>query len=188
MFCKMCGKDVQSNHELRSHLRSEHWMSLYDYYRYFPDATKFCNRCKRELPITEFNIDRHKTSGYRTQCIYCIHPEGEKRDCPLCHRVFSWSSLANHLKEEHEILPIDAYRRYLKGKRCPKCKTLKPLKDFYKLRNGKYFSYCKKCNSNRNRKNHRKRIMVEKILQKYWPCNFNNEPPRYLKHSTATRQ
>jgi len=160
MFCKMCGESVQSNHKLLSHLRSDHWMSLYDYYRYFPDATKFCNRCKRELPITEFYIDRHKTSGYRTQCIHCIRPEGEKRECSLCHRMFQWSALVNHLREGHGISAIHAYRRYLKGKRCPKCKTLKPLKKFYRLKNGGYFSYCNKCNSDRNRKNNEKRIMV----------------------------
>ena len=162
MLCRMCGESVQSNHKLQSHLRSAHWMSLYDYYRYFPDATKFCNKCKRELPITEFYIDRCKASGYRTLCIHCISPEGEKRECPLCHRVFQWSSLTNHLKEEHEILPIDAYRRYLKGRRCPRCKTVKPLKEFYRLKNGSYSSYCKKCNYDRNRKNYEKKIMAGK--------------------------
>jgi len=160
MFCRMCGKETESNHELQSHLRSEHWMGLYDYYRYFPDATKFCNKCKRELPITEFYIDRHKTSGYRTLCIHCIRPEGEKRECPLCRRMFQWSALVTHLGEEHGIPSIHAYRRYLKGKRCPKCKKIKPLKNFYRLKNGGYFSYCDKCNSIRNRENHEKNIMV----------------------------
>jgi len=170
MFCRMCGESVQSNHKLRSHLRSDHWMSLYDYYRYFPEATKFCNKCKRELPITEFYIDRCKASGYRTQCIHCIHPEGEKRECPLCHRVFQWSSLANHLKEEHEILPIDAYRRYLKVRRCLRCKTVKPLKKFYRLKNGGYSSYCKKCNIDRNRKNYEKKTMVGKFSSNTHPA------------------
>jgi hypothetical protein len=126
-----CGKRNRINHKLQSHLRSDHWMSLYDYYRYFPDATKLCNKCKRELPITRFYIDQRKASGYRTQCIYCISPEGEKRECPLCHRVFQWSAIVNHLRKEHEILPIDAYRKYLKERHCPRCKTVKPLKDFY---------------------------------------------------------
>jgi len=162
MLCRMCGKSVESNHKLRFHLRSDHWMSLFDYYRYFPDATKFCNKCGIELPITEFYIDRCKASGYRTQCIHCIRPEGKKRECPLCHRVFQWSSLANHLKEQHEILPVHVYRSYIKERRCTRCKTVKPLREFYRLKTGGYFSYRKKCNIDRNRENYKKKMMVEK--------------------------
>jgi hypothetical protein len=157
MFCRVCGKGVESNLDLQSHLQSDHLMSLSDYYRHFPDATKVCNKCKRELPITEFYIDRCKASGYRTQCIHCISPDGEKRECPLCHRLFKWSSVVNHLKNEHEILPIDAYRKYLEKRCCPRCKTIKSLKEFSRPKNGGFSTYCKKCGSDRNRKNYRKR-------------------------------
>ena len=174
MLCRMCGKEIESNHKLQSHLRSDHWMSLYDYYRYFPDATKLCNKCKRELPITRFYIDQRKASGYRTQCIYCISPEGEKRECPLCHRVFQWSSVVNHLKKEHEILPIDAYRKYLKERHCPRCKTVKPLKKFYKLKNASFFTYCRTCVSDRNRKYSRRKT-VEKCSSNI-PYEICHEP------------
>jgi hypothetical protein len=145
----MCGRDIESNSELRVHLLTLHRISLIDYYRYYPNATKYCNKCKRELPITKFYVDRCKTSGYRTRCITCIRPKGEKHECPLCHRMLQFSGMIAHLKRDHGIRPIDAYRWYLKGRRCPKCKTVKPLKEFYRLKNGGYFAYCKKCNHDR---------------------------------------
>ena len=159
MFCRMCGKEVESNLNLQSHLRSDHWMSLSDYYRYFPDATKVCNKCKKELPVTRFYFDRCKASGYRTQCIHCISPDGEKRECPLCHRLFKWSAVANHLQKEHQIRRIDIYRKHLKEKYCHRCKTVKPLRKFYKLKNGRFFPYCRECVSDRNRKYHRAKML-----------------------------
>ena len=132
MFCRVCGKNVKSNNEIRLHLVLDHSVTLKDYYSCVPHATKYCNKCKRELPVTEFYIDRHKTSGYRTQCIRCIHPGGHRSECPLCHRVLHESAIVRHLKEGHGIAPRRAYREFIKRKRCPKCQSTKPLKDFYR--------------------------------------------------------
>ena len=151
MFCRMCGKNVKSNNEIRLHLVLDHSVTLKDYYSCVPHATKYCNKCKRELPVTEFYIDRNKASGYRTQCIRCIHPEGYKSECPLCHRVLHESAIASHLKDDHGIALIRAYREFIKRKRCPKCQTINPLKDFYRKEDGTYYSYCKRCSLDRQK-------------------------------------
>jgi hypothetical protein len=157
VFCRMCGKRLESNKDLEPHLLWGHSVTLADYYGSHPEATKHCNKCNRELPIREFYVDRSKKSGYRTQCVNCIRPGGERRECPLCQRIFHPSGLVTHLKRVHGIKPSVAYRRYLGGKRCPRCKTMKPIREFYKLRGGGYSSYCKKCNSDRQKKYHSKR-------------------------------
>ena len=166
MFCKICLREIESNSELRSHLQSDHSVNLIEYYRYYPNATKYCNKCKRELPITQFYVDRCNASGYRTQCITCICPGGERRECPVCHRILQFSSMVTHLKRDHGVRPIDAYRRYLKGRYCPKCKTVRPLKEFSRLKTGDYFSYCRKCNYDRV-----KRYLL-KIPSPSPPCNM----------------
>lgn len=151
MFCRMCGKDTGSNDELRYHLLSNHEIAVTYYYRHYPNATKYCSGCKRELPLTEFYIDRRNTYGYRTRCVSCMRPKGEKSECPLCHRVFQRSAVVKHLKEKHGVSQLRVYRKYVKDKLCPRCNTIKPLGDFYRLRNGGYFSYCKKCNFHRRK-------------------------------------
>jgi len=151
MSCRICGINIPSNRELRLHLLIDHKVTLTDYYSYNPKATRYCSKCKRELPTSEFYVDRHNISGYRTQCIRCIHPKGNKSECPLCHRLFQESGAARHLKRDHGISLLCAYSRYLKGKRCPRCKTFKPLRAFYLKRNGTYFPYCKNCNSARKK-------------------------------------
>ena len=151
MFCRICGISIESNNEIKLHLVLDHGVTLNDYYRCNPHATKYCNKCKRELPATEFYIDRHKTSGYRTQCIRCIHPGGHRSECPLCHRVLHESAIVRHLKEDHHIPPARAYREFVKRKRCPKCQTIKPLTDFYRKRDGAYYSYCKRCSIDRQK-------------------------------------
>ncbi len=149
MLCQICGVSVKSNSEIKLHLLRDHGVTLRDYYSSNPHATKYCNKCKRELPVTEFYIDRNKESGYRTQCIRCIHPEGHKSECPLCHRVLTESAIVNHLKQDHNIARGRAHRELVKGKRCPKCDSIKPLKDFYRKKGNKYYSYCKRCSLER---------------------------------------
>ena len=160
MLCRVCGISVKSNNEIKLHLESDHGVTLNDYYRCNPHATKYCNKCKRELPVTEFYIDRHNTSGYRTRCIRCIHPEGYKSECPLCHRVLHESAIVRHLKEGHGIAPRRAHREFIKRKRCPKCKTIKPLRDFYRKRDGGYHCYCKRCSLDR--------VKTLRLLQCSW--------------------
>ena len=151
MLCRLCGKDIQSNKELKDHLLSNHEIDVADYYKLCPTAKKFCSRCKRELPLTEFYIDRSNRNGYRSRCIRCMRPEGEKSECPVCHRIFQRSAVVKHLREDHAISQIRAYRWYVKDKLCIMCNTIKPLREFYRLRNGTYFSYCKECNFHRRK-------------------------------------
>ncbi len=152
MLCRICGIAIKSNEELKLHVVFSHRIALEHYYKHNPQATKFCNKCGRELPITEFYVDRHKTSGYRTQCIRCIHPEGFVSTCPLCHRVLHESAIVTHLKEDHDVPPKRAYGLFVRRKRCPKCNTVKPLKDFYKSSDGEYYySYCRRCSLDRQK-------------------------------------
>ena len=87
MFCRMCGKDVESNHKLRSHLRSDHWMSLYDYYRYFPDATKFCNKCKRELRLRDSISTNARRLGteHNVLTVFLLTGKNENVRCAIEH-------------------------------------------------------------------------------------------------------
>ncbi len=152
VLCRMCGRHLESNGDLDRHLISDHSVTLQDYYGSHPEATRRCSKCHRELTITRFYVDRSTRSGYRTQCIDCLRPGAETRECPVCHRMFQPSGMVTHLKRAHGIRPSVAYREYLGGKRCPRCEAVKPLREFYKLRRGDYSAYCKKCNSDRQRK------------------------------------
>ena len=154
MLCKICGKELVSNRDLRSHIQSDHQVTPADYFKSYPDATKYCNQCKRELPIREFYLDKHRPIGYRTRCIHCMRPGSKKDKCPLCHRVFQRSAVIKHLEGVHGILPIVSYHIYLKGKYCPRCKTVKPLEQFHRLNSDVqvYSSYCKACNYDRTKK------------------------------------
>ena len=167
MFCEKCRKGIRSNLELRTHLLSEHAMTAAEYFRSYPGAQKFCSKCKRELPITEFFVDRNNRLGYRARCIHCMRPGGNKRECPLCHRIFQWVAVATHLQNSHGIRLEEGYGMYLKEKRCPKCGRAKSLDQFRRQRKGisPYFSYCSECNSDRLKTRTRTRIKGFKTVE-----------------------
>jgi len=152
MQCEICHRAIGSNRELRNHLKYDHGMTPQIYYEKYPDATKLCSTCKKELPITNFFSDKSNNFGFRTQCVNCMHTEGRKRECPICHRLFQWSAVITHLKDVHNIPPIDGFEKYLREKYCPKCDEVKPLEEFYRLNDDNlvYFSWCKRCNYDRN--------------------------------------
>lgn len=154
MLCMICGSELVSNRHLRNHVLMDHHLTWADYFKSHPDATKYCSLCKRALPIGEFYLDSNRPNGYRTRCIHCIHPDSRKEKCPLCHRVFQQSWVIHHLEETHGILPVVSYQIYLKEKYCIRCKTVRPLEQFYRLNNDiqSYSSYCRECNSDRIRK------------------------------------
>ena len=161
MLCKICGKELVSNRHLRSHILSDHCVTPTDYFKSHPDATKYCNQCKKELSIAEFYLDKNRPIGYRPRCIHCMHPGSRKHKCPLCHRVFQQSAVIKHLEHVHGILPVVSYRVYLKGKYCPRCRAVKPLGEFYRLNDGVqvYSAYCKGCNHERLRNYVRKKTI-----------------------------
>ena len=154
MVCKICGKELVSNHRFQSHILSDHQVAPADYFKSYPDATKYCSQCRRELLIGEFYLDRNGLIGYRSQCIDCMRPGMRKDKCPLCHRVFRQSAIVKHLADVHGILPIVSYQIFLKGKYCPRCKAVKPLDEFYRLKDDTrvYSSYCRNCNCGRQKK------------------------------------
>ena len=84
-------------------------MTPISYFEKYPNAKKFCSKCKRALPITNFLSDKSNNYGYRTQCIECMKPKGANRACPICNRIFKWSAIVNHMKVKHGIRPVDAY-------------------------------------------------------------------------------
>ncbi len=152
MRCKICNFDINSNRDLLAHLKNVHGTDPISYFKKYPDAEKFCSKCKNLLPITNFLSDKSNSYGYRTQCLDCMRPGGAKRECPICKRIFKWSSVINHMNREHDIPPVDGYNLYLKEKYCPKCEKVKSLSDFAKMKDEKavYFSWCADCNLERN--------------------------------------
>jgi len=152
MKCKICNVDINSNRDLLSHLKSSHETAPIPYFKEYPDAEKFCSKCKNSLPITNFLSDKSNSYGFRAQCIGCMRPGGAKRACPICKRIFKWSSVINHMNREHGITPADGYNHHLKEKYCPKCKKVKSLSSFAKMKDEKavYFSWCADCNLERN--------------------------------------
>lgn len=152
MLCLICNADVSSNVKLKAHLMQNHNMTPPEYFDQHPTASKICSKCKRERPITEFFKDQGNTYGYRAQCIHCMRTGGSKKSCPICGRTMQWAGIVTHMKNDHDISPVDAYNVYLKEKYCPHCKQYKPLTEFSPLENPDqaYFSWCKSCNFERN--------------------------------------
>jgi hypothetical protein len=161
MVCKICGKELVSNHHFLFHILSDHQVAPADYFKSYPDATKYCSQCRMELPIGEFYLDRNRLIGYRNRCVHCMRLGKRKDKCPLCHRVFQQSAIVKHLSDFHGILPIVSYQIFLKGKYCPRCNAVKPLDKFYRLKNDTqvYSDYCKDCNRERQKKPGQKRQM-----------------------------
>jgi hypothetical protein len=158
MICKICGKELVSNYHFLSHILSDHQLAPADYFRSYPDATRYCSQCKKELPICEFYKDSNRLIGYRSQCISCMRPGRRTDKCPLCHRVFQRSAIVKHLAHVHGILPIVSYELFLKGKYCPRCEALKPLDEFDRVKDDTrvYSSYCRDCNKERPKEVHQK--------------------------------
>ena len=152
MKCEICGETLASNRDLLGHLRVKHAIDPIAYYEANPTAEKFCSKCKKSLPITNFLSDKSNNYGYRTQCITCMKPDGANRMCPVCSRVFKWSAVINHMKVDHGIPPKEGFNKYLKEKYCPKCKQVKKLDHFAKLQDPEkvFFSWCNECNMERN--------------------------------------
>lgn len=152
MKCEYCDEVLTSNNLLVFHLKSSHKKSPIEYFSQFKEAYKFCSKCDKALPITNFFCDTSNNFGYRTQCIECMRPKGNRIPCPICNRIFQWTSVITHMKNEHNIAPLDSFNNYLKSKLCSKCKAVKPLSDFSRMANddAPYYSLCKNCNFDRN--------------------------------------
>jgi 5-methylcytosine-specific restriction endonuclease McrA len=150
--CLLCKVKIKSNQNLNRHLLLEHHISAKDYFVKYPNAYKYCSKCKDVKQVTNFLSDKSNNYGFRSQCIECMRPDGAKRECPVCNRTFQWSAVISHLLSEHNISTENGYEKYLKEKYCPKCNTVKPLESFSKLKDKSklYFSYCKDCNLERN--------------------------------------
>ena len=72
----------------------------------------------------------------------------------------------------------------MKSKRCPKCREIKPINEFYKHNKYGYRSYCKKCNSELSieySKNNPEKI--REIWGRHYKNNIRNMRERSRKHT-----
>ena len=95
--------------------------------------TKICSKCGKEKEIEKFVKDKNKKDGYRSYCKECENLK--RRKTPIKPKA----------KEGFKI--------------CAKCNKELLLECFNK-RNGKYFSYCKKCEREYD-KNRYKHICID---------------------------
>lgn len=107
-------------------------------------TTKWCNRCKQRLPLTDFSKNRHKPDGLSSYCKSCsnairrawqLSPAGLARN-------------ARRRKGEPRIpQPKDRSVR-----RCPACSTVKSVSEFHKsdTSSSGLQSKCKSCRSAAN--------------------------------------
>lgn len=100
---------------------------------------KYCPNENEILPVSEFNKDKKMFSGLSPRCRVC---QALARNKNLTNATEIRDSQA-HIQEQNSLIK--------QGKRqCGKCKKVKPLKDFYKVRNrDHYFSHCKSCSIDR---------------------------------------
>jgi hypothetical protein len=153
MKCYICDWPISTNKELREHLLSRHETVPAQYFERYPRAEKICSKCGKALANTEFQRDKTHLFGYRSQCIECLNPGSSKRECPCCARKFLWSAIVRHMKKTHGVSTTDVYYVYLKEKYCPRCKQVKQLDAFSRMKDKEhvFFSYCRDCNRARYR-------------------------------------
>jgi len=81
---------------------------------------KVCSKCKQEKSLQDFHVQNKKKNTFHTQCKQCVSEYGEKRTNSDVHQIRLW--LIRKDKEVKKTYPL--------FKKCFKCKTLKPMKDF----------------------------------------------------------
>lgn len=152
MECAICSASLKTNRELLTHLAAEHDRNPTQYFAEYPQAKKYCSKCKRALAVSDFLSDKSNNYGFRAQCLPCMKPGGVIRSCPICSRSLKWSAVITHMKNEHGIAPIDGYKNYLGEKLCPNCKSVKSLDSFSRRTDPEqpFSSWCTDCNLERN--------------------------------------
>ena len=81
---------------------------------------KVCSKCKHEKSLKDFHVQNKKENTFHTQCKQCVSEYGKKRTNSDVHQIRLW--LIRKDKEVKKTYPI--------FKKCAKCKTEKPMKDF----------------------------------------------------------
>ena len=113
---------------------------------------KTCLKCKSEFPIIyKFNGKRHNLSN-RKFCLEC-------------------SPFKNHNTKNLLVYELEQTKKI-----CPKCKTEKPIEDFYRRRNDANCSvYCKLCTSIETTERQRgvKQKAVDYLGGKCSICNYD---------------
>ena len=102
--------------------------------------TKVCNRCHRELPITEFHRNHTRKDGYQCQC----------KECQKELAQAMYKKREEKKKAEAAEHPVEVPTT----KVCAKCKRELPVEMFGhtpKNKNG-LKSYCKDCENENSRK------------------------------------
>lgn len=103
-------------------------------------VTKVCNRCHRELPITEFHRNHTRKDGYQCQC----------KECQKELAQAMYKKREEKKKAEAAEHPVEVPTT----KVCAKCKRELPVEMFGhtpKNKNG-LKSYCKDCENENSRK------------------------------------
>ena len=103
-------------------------------------VTKVCNRCHRELPITEFHRNHTRKDGYQCQC----------KECQKELAQAMYKKREEKKKAEEAEHPVEVPTT----KVCAKCKLELPVEMFGhtpKNKNG-LKSYCKDCENENSRK------------------------------------
>lgn len=120
-------------------------------------VTKVCNRCHRELPITEFHRNHTRKDGYQCQCKEC------QRE--LAHAMYVKREEAKQTQEPTETPTT---------KVCAKCHRELPVENFghtKKNKNG-LKSYCRDCENENCRKYRAKRYGQPKKERKPKTMDF----------------
>ena len=103
-------------------------------------VTKVCNRCHRELPITEFHRNHTRKDGYQCQC----------KECQKELAQAMYKKREEKKKAEAAEQPVEVPTT----KVCAKCGRELPVENFghtKKNKNG-LKSYCKDCENENSRK------------------------------------
>lgn len=81
---------------------------------------KACSICKQKKLFRDFHVSNKKKNTFCSQCKECVSEYGKKRTNSDIHQIRLW--LIRKDKEVKKTYPI--------FKKCYKCKTLKPMKDY----------------------------------------------------------
>lgn len=112
------------------------------------DSTKQCTQCKQVKPLSEFHKRPDRPLGVMSECKTC-NAERKRRHIAANPQKHAQQKKASYERlrkqvEDGRVLNSDKADKY-----CPKCRTVKPLSEFYRNRvryDGRAV-HCKSCMS-----------------------------------------
>jgi hypothetical protein len=132
--------------------------------------TKVCTKCKQELPLSAFGIDRRSKSGITCQCSACLY------DAIVAYRESTRYRDRYNRRKIAKALESDQIARGVKT--CTQCHLELPLASFRRKKNGRYnkLPECRKCESIRDaaknkevdRHGSRGLVLMYKVWRREW--------------------